>query len=69
MYGQRREAIGNHDGKVDAARVGQGMLAQLLGRVFVQAPAQVGTLQVTVAIGSGAVQHQAVAAALAELRA
>ncbi|MOA53527.1 hypothetical protein D3C78_1769990 [compost metagenome] len=67
VHGQRREPIGDDDGQVDATRVGVGVIAQLPGRVRVQLPAQIGALQIAVAVGGGAVQEQAGAAAITQL--
>ncbi|MNN55420.1 hypothetical protein D3C81_1702930 [compost metagenome] len=67
VYGEGREAIGDHDGQVDTARIGLGMLAQGRDRVVVQPSPQVGALQVLVAVVGGAVQHQAVTPTVIEL--
>src|SRR5690606_14408348 len=53
LHGQRREAVGDHQGEV------AGWLIELIqprGAGFVQAPAQVRALQVELSVGGGAVQ-------------
>src|SRR5690606_39011542 len=57
LHGQRREAVGDHQGEV------AGWLIELIqprGAGFVQAPAQVWALQVELSVGGGAVQAQAI---------
>ena len=66
LHGEGRQAVGDHQRQVVATGVGFGVLAQALGRVVVQASAQVRALQVGVAVGRGAVQQQAVAAAFGQ---
>ncbi|MNZ83974.1 hypothetical protein D3C78_1027180 [compost metagenome] len=66
LHRQRRQAVGDDDGQVGAAAMGSRVLAQLRGRIGMQAPAEVGALQVGVAVPGGAVQVQAVETERAE---
>ncbi|MNE13319.1 hypothetical protein D3C80_1061510 [compost metagenome] len=66
LHGEGGKTVGHHHREVIAARVGPGVLLQDVPGWGIQAPAQVRTLQIGVAVGRGAVQQQGVAAAFGQ---